>query len=50
NLGEAFKMMDEMGRKGLKMDTFTLNTIVHKLCVEKLLKEAYELTVKAARR
>ena len=50
NMGEAFRMMDEMGRKGLKIDIVTLNTILHTLCGEKKLAEAYKLLNSATRR
>ena len=49
-MGEALRMMDLMGRKGFKMDTVTLNTLLHTLCEERKLKEASELLRSASKR
>ncbi|KAH7862192.1 hypothetical protein Vadar_001267 [Vaccinium darrowii] len=50
NLGEAFKMMNEMGGKGLKMDKVTLNSFLHTLCCERKVEEAYELLSSVSKR
>ncbi|KAH8497244.1 hypothetical protein H0E87_019792 [Populus deltoides] len=49
-MDEAFRLMDEMGRKGLKMDNVTLNTMLRALCKERKLDEAHDLLCSARRR
>ncbi|XVF83293.1 hypothetical protein PTKIN_Ptkin16aG0475100 [Pterospermum kingtungense] len=43
-------MMDLVGRKGFKLDTSTLNTLLHTLFEQRKLKEALELLRSASKR